>query len=500
MMLERAPRLAVRREQKGRAAIVETAARRVHRPCGGQAGRPSEGVSPTRSLVVLCTAFFMVILDTTIVNVALPSIGAGLHSPVTGLQWVVDGYTLVFAVLLLGAGSACDRLGARRVFVVGLGAFTAGSGLCALAPGIDLLVGARVVQGVGAALVLPSSLAVIASIFSDPKARARAIGVWAAVAGAATALGPVAGGLLVDLAGWRSIFLVNLPIGVAALAMARRLGETPRRPGGSDVGGQVLAAGALALVTFGLIEAGSAGWGSALVVAAVGVGIVLAGVFVAAESRVAHPMLPTRLFRSSVFSAANVVGLVLNFGVYGQVFVLSLYFQRARGYSALATGLALLPFAAMTVAGPVAVGRLTAKVGARLPMVAGQLCAAAGSALLATAGAHTPYSYLVPGLVALGIGMALVMPSMTAAVVQAAPGAQAGVASGVLNTARQVGGAIGVALLGSLIAGGHLVSGMRLGLEAVAVAFALGALIAWRYAKEPRRSATRRIGAPGGAP
>lgn len=480
-------------------ATVEMAARRVHRLWGGQAGRPAAGASPARSLVVLCVAFFMVILDTTIVNVALPSIGAGLRSPVTGLQWVVDGYTLVFAVLLLGAGSACDRLGARRVFVVGLALFTAGSGLCALAPGIDPLVGARVVQGVGAALVLPSSLAVIASVFSDPKARARAIGVWAAVAGAATALGPVAGGLLVDLAGWRSIFLVNLPIGVAALAMAhRRLGETPRRPGGFDGSGQVLAAGALALVTFGLIEAGSAGWGSAVVVAALGAGIVVGGAFVATESRVAHPMLPTRLFRSSVFSAATVVGLVLNFGVYGQVFVLSLYFQRARGYSALATGLALLPFAAMTVAGPVAVGRLTARVGARLPMVAGQLCAAAGSALLAAAGAHTPYGSLVPGLVALGVGMALVMPSMTAAVVQAAPGAQAGVASGVLNTARQVGGAIGVALLGSLVARGHLVSGMRLGLEAVAAAFALGALIAWRYAREPR-SATCRVGAPGGA-
>ena len=490
-MLEPALRSLTRPEDKGLAARPRR--RRVRRPNAGEDGGSSEALATARSLVVLCAAFFMVILDTTIVNVALPSIGAGLRSPVTGLQWVVDAYTLVFAVLLLGAGWGCDRLGARRVFLVGLGAFTAGSGLCALAPGIHLLVGARVVQGAGAALVLPASLAVIASVFSDPKARARAIGVWAAVAGAATALGPVAGGLLVDLAGWRSIFLVNLPIGVAALAMGRRqLCETQRRPGGFDPGGQALAAGALALVTFGLIEAGSAGWASTVVIAAVGVGIALGGAFVALESRVAHPMLPTGLFHSPVFSAANVVGLVLNFGIYGQVFVLSLYFQRARGYSPLATGLALLPFAAMTVAGPVGVGRLTAKVGARLPMVAGQLFAAAGSALLAMAGAHTPYGSLAPGLVALGTGMALVMPSMTAAVVQAAPGGQAGVASGVLNTARQVGGAIGVALLGSLVAGaGHLVSGMHLGLGVVAVVFALGALVAWRYTKQPRPAATR---------
>jgi len=479
--------------------IVERAPRWVHRPWADQPERLCDGVSASRSLVVLCMAFFMVILDTTIVNVALPSIGAGLHSSVTGLQWVVDAYTLVIAVLLLSAGSACDRLGAKGVFVVGLEAFTAGSGLCALAPGIDLLVGARVLQGAGAALVLPSSLAVIASAFSDSKARAQAIGVWAAVAGVATALGPVAGGLLVDFAGWRSVFLVNLPIGVAALVMARRrLSDTPRRPAGLDLGGQLLAAGSLALVTFGLIEAGSAGWGSGVVVAAVGVGIGLGGGFVVIESRVDHPMLSIRLFRSSMFSAANVVGLVLNFGVYGQVFVLSLYFQRGRGYSALATGLALLPFAVMTVAGPIGVGRLVAKVGARLPMVTGQLCAAAGSVLLAAAGIHTPYSYLVPGLVVLGIGMALVMPSMTAAVVQAAPGFQTGVASGVLNTSRQVGGAIGVAVLGSLVAEGHLVSGMHLGLGAVAVAFAFGALIAWRYAKEPCWGTTRRVGAPGG--
>ncbi len=425
----------------------------------------------------------MVILDTTIVNVALPAVGAGLHSTVTGLQWVVDGYTLVFAALLLASGSACDRLGGRRVFVVGLATFTSGSALCAIAPSITLLVGARLVQGVGAAMLLPASLAVLASSFPDPRAKARAIGTWAAVGGAAMAVGPVAGGALVDIAGWRSIFVVNLPTGAFALLMAcRYLAETPRRAGRFDLLGQALAAAALAFVTLALVEAGSLGWTSPIVLVAGGAGLGVGASFGLRESRTKDPMLPGRLLSSPNFSASNLVGLVLNFGIYGQLFILSLYFQQSRGYSPLATGLALLPFALMTVVGPIGVGRLTARVGPRRPMIVGQLFAAAGSAVLATAGAHSVYVGLLGGLVALGIGMAFTMPSMTAAVVQSAPGELAGVASGVLNTARQVGGAIGVALLGSLVADRHqFVRGMHVGLVIVACAFAAGAWIAFRH-------------------
>jgi DHA2 family methylenomycin A resistance protein-like MFS transporter len=438
--------------------------------------------------VTLCVAFFMVILDTTIVNVALPAMGAGLHSTVTGLQWVVDGYTLVFAALLLAGGSACDRLGGRRVLAVGLAAFTAGSALCAFAPGLTLLVAARLLQGAGAAAVLPASLALIAAGFPGRRARARAIGVWAAVGGAATATGPVAGGLMVQLAGWRAIFLVNVPIGAAGLAMARRyLPETVRRPRPFDLPGQALAAGCLALVTFALVEAGSLGWASSLVLGCGALAVVLGAAFIVAERRAAFPMLPRQLLASPAFSAANAVGLILNFGIYGQVFVLSLYFQQARGDTALATGLALLPFAGMTVAGPAAVGRLTAKVGPRPPMVAGQLLAAAGSGVLALAGSSTSYGILAGGLACLGAGMALTMPSMTAAVVQATPAELAGVASGVLSTARQVGGAVGVAILGSLVAGpARLVTGMHAGLWIVAAAFAVGAAVALRHAGLPR--------------
>lgn len=449
-----------------------------------RAGRSSHAWA----LTTLCVAFFMVILDTTIVNVALPSIGRGLGSGVTGLQWVVDGYTLVFAALLLAGGSACDRLGARRVFLVGLAAFTAGSGLCFLSPSIVALVAARMGQGIGAAMVLPASLALIASEFNEPKARARAIGVWAAVAGGATAIGPVVGGLLVQLAGWRSIFLVNLPIGVIALLLAAHfVAETSRRPRRFDLPGQALAAGGLAALTLALVEAGSLGWGSPLVLGAAAAAAAQGVGFLVVEARASEPMLPSRLFASARFSAANLVGLVLNFGIYGQVFVLSLYFQDARHYSALSTGVALLPFAVMTVAGPVAVGRLTARTGPRAPMVVGQIFAAAGSAALSLASSSSGYGFLACGLVALGVGMALTMPSMTSAVVQSAPQDLAGVASGVLNTARQTGGAIGVAVLGSLVAGpAALIPGLHVGLAIVAAAFAVGALVAFRYVGSER--------------
>jgi DHA2 family methylenomycin A resistance protein-like MFS transporter len=453
--------------------------------------------SAARALPTLCPALFMVILDTTIVNVALPAVGASLHSTVTGLQWVVDGYTLVFAALLLACGSACDRLGGRTVFVVGLATFTSGSALCAIAPSLSLLVGARLVQGMGAAMLLPASLAVLAASFPDPRAKARAIGIWAAVGGAAMAVGPVVGGALVDIAGWRSIFLVNLPTGAVALVMAfRHLAETPRRAKRFDLVGQSLAAAALALLTLALVEAGSLGWTSPIVLGPGGVALGLGVGFGLYESRAKNPMLPGRLLASPNFAASNVVGLVLNFGIYGQLFVLSLYFQRARGYSPLATGVALLPFALMTVAGPIAVGRLTARVGPRRPMIVGQLLAAAGSAVLAIAGAHSAYVWMVGGLVALGIGMALTMPSMTTAVVQSAPRELAGVASGVLNTARQVGGAIGVALLGSLVADRHqFVPGMHVGLVIVACAFAAGAWIAYRHVGSAERGTTGRGGA-----
>lgn len=451
---------------------------------------PTPALTPSASrlgwsgmgLAALCLAFFMVILDTTIVNVALPTIQTSLHGTVTSLQWVVDGFTLPLAGLLLAAGSVADRWGSRRIFRLGLLAFTVGSGFCALAPDIGLLVSSRLFQGVGAAMILPASLALIAGGIPDAGRRARALGIWAATAGIATAVGPLVGGTLVALAGWRAIFVVNLPVGVFAWWLSGRfLTETRTRRAPLDLPGQLLGASALALVTLALVEAGSWSWTSRQVLGLGLAGMVLGGVFVTVERRVRTPMLPRRLFQTPAFTIANVVGFALNFGIYGQVFVLSLYFQQIRGFTALDTGVALLPFAVMTVIGPVFVGRVVGRVGTRLPMVVGQVLAGGGSGVLALAGPHTSYGNLVWGLVALGMGMALTMPSMTAAAVQVAPQDIAGVASGLLNTARQIGGAIGVAVLGSLVAQ-HFMEGMHVGLTIVAGVFFAGAMTAARYA------------------
>ena len=455
--------------------------------------RPSRNATPKchpsgrLTLTTLSLAFFMVILDTTIVNVALPTIERSLGATVTGLQWVVDGFTLVFAALLLSAGALGDRWGSRRVFIWGLMIFTAGSGLAAGSPVITWLVGARLVQGLGAAMVLPASLALIAVGFPDPQHRARALGVWAAVAGIATALGPVVGGLLIAVAGWRAIFLVNLPIGVLGLLLARRsLTETPRHARPIDLPGQITATVGLVLVTLALVNAGSDGWASPQVIGTGLLGLGFGALFLVVERRTRVPILPAPLFARPTFSAANLVGGILNFGIYGQVFVLSLYFQHQRGLSALTTGLALLPFASMTMIGPVFVGRLVARVGPWRPMVLGQLLMAVGTIALALSHAETPYADLIGGLVALGVGMALTMPSMTAAAVQAAPVQYAGVASGMLNTARQIGGALGVAVLGSFLAdSARFMRGLHLGLALVAAVFLAGTWVAARYGAMP---------------
>src|SRR5579875_50476 len=375
------------------------------------------GASARGLLATLCVGFFMVILDTTIVNVAVPAIQAGLRGSVTDLQWVVNGYTLVLAALLLSAGSLCDRVGARPTFMVGLGAFGVGSALCAGATTLGLLIAARLLEGLGASLLLPAALALIAHSFPEPRERARAVGVWAAVGGAATALGPVVGGLLIQLVGWRSIFAVNVPIGVVGLFMAMRfLPHTSPQARRFDLLGQLLGIAALGLLTAALTEVGALGWRSAPIVAAVVLAVIASIGFIATERRAAAPMLPLGLFSSRTFSAATASGLLLNFGIYGQVFVLSLYFQHIRQLSAFATGVALLPFAGMTVFGPVLVGRLTARVGSRPPMVVGQALAALGTGVLAASEPHTGYLRLATGLVMLGSGFALTTPSLRAAV------------------------------------------------------------------------------------
>ncbi|HET8673207.1 MAG TPA: DHA2 family efflux MFS transporter permease subunit, partial [Thermoleophilaceae bacterium] len=324
-------------------------------------------------LIAICLGYFMVILDATVVNVALPALGRDLGGGVSSLQWVVDGYTLVFAGLLLTAGSLGDRLGGRRVFRAGLVLFTLASAACAAAPSVAVLVVARLAQGLGAALLVPSSLALLRAAYEDPRERARAVGIWGAVAGIAAASGPVIGGLLVSAASWRAVFLLNLPVGIGALLLAHR--HLPRggdRTGAElDPAGQLAGVAALTALTLGLIEGGNSGWTSASALVPLVAFVPLAALFLALERRAPDPMLPLGLFRSRAFSSAGFVGLAINLGFYGQLFVLSLYFQHVRGWSALGTGLALLPEGIFVALSSALSGRAMARMGTRTPMLFG---------------------------------------------------------------------------------------------------------------------------------
>ncbi len=433
-------------------------------------------------LIAVCVGYFMVILDTMVVNVALPAISRGLHATTTGLEWVVDAYSLVFAATLLSGGAFGDRRGAKRVFQVGMAVFALSSLGCGLSPTTGVLVIARCAQGLGAALAVPASLSLLQAAYHDQAARRRALGIWGAVAGVAATTGPVVGGALVSGLGWRSVFFLNVPIGGAGLLLAAwRLPAPPRRPHGADPSGQLAAVVSLVGLTAALIEAGAAGWTAPVVVTGFAVFVLAAAAFVAVEHRASRPMLPLSMFSSSTFSAATVVGLLINLGFYGELFVMSLYLQQLRGMSALRAGVALLPQAAMAVIGSTASGRVMARTGPRLPMVAGLLLGSAGLASLVVVGAHSSYGLLVAPFMATGLGMSLVMPAATAAVMEAAPPDRAGLASATVNAARQVGGVIGVALLGTLVAArATFLPGLRAGVLAAAGAFLLGAVLTAR--------------------
>ena len=449
---------------------------------GGRAGWQLSWVP----LVAICLGYFMVIMDATAVNLALPALGRELGGGITSAQWVVAGYTLAFAALLLSAGTLGDRVGARAVFVAGLAVFTAASAACGLAPTIGLLVAARVVQGAGAATLVPASLALLQASYADRSSRARAVGVWGGIAGIAAASGPIIGGELTAAATWRLVFFVNVPIGIVAITatVKRVVAPAPRRTRGFDVAGQAAgqAAGvaALAALAAALIEAGSSGWLSPAVLTGLAVSAAAGAVFVAAERRAADPMIPGGLFASATFSGATMVGLLINLGFYGQLFVFSLYLQEVRGYSPVAAGGALLPEALAVPTASLLSGRVTARHGPRPTMLAGLMLGGAGLLGLIIAGPRTPYGLLAVPLIAAGFGMAFTMPAATTAVVETAPAQRAGVASGVINASRQMGSMLGVAVIGSLAGGGaHFVTGLHAGLAVAGAAFLLGALCTW---------------------
>ncbi len=417
---------------------------------------------PGYALLATSLGFGVVQLDVSVVNVAIKPIGADLGVSTSALQWVVAAYTLAFASLILSAGALGDRIGAKRVYIVGFGLFTIASIACAAAPTIGLLIGARVGQGIGAAILVPCSLTLLHHAYFEPAARARAVGLWAAGASVGVGAGPVVGGLLTTAFGWRAIFLINVPIGLVGVALTLRYAtETTRSTErGIDRRGQLAAALTLLALSTALVEGGRVGFSNPSVVAAFICAAVLAVAFVAVEARAAAPMLPLGLFTSRTFASATAIGVMINTAFYGLFFVLSLYFQNVLHFSVLAAGLAFGPTSVAVFIGNVLAGRAANR--RRVIAVGAALVALAGAGLL-VASTATAFIAIAAQLVALGFGLGLIVPAMTSAVLGSVDVTRSGVASGTLNTARQAGSVIGVALFGSFAAGG-VVHGLRLAL------------------------------------
>lgn len=420
------------------------------------------------ALLIATLGFFLITLDILIVNVALARIGGELGGGTAGQQWVIDGYTVLFASLLLLAGNLSDRFGAKRTIAVGIAGFTVTSVACALAPSIALLIAARCAQGATAALMLPASMALIREAFPEAGSRAKALGVWAVGGAVATAAGPVFGGLLATI-DWRWVFWMNLPVGVAMLALVPRLAASVRRPAPFDWIGQVLGVVALAALVYGLIEGGALGFTAPLVVIVLVTAVLALVAFVVVEQRVAHPMLPLALLHPPGMRIALASGFSFMVGWYGTVFLISLYLQQQLGLSPLLAGLVFLPKAVVSIFGNLASGFLTQKFGARFPAMAGQLSIALGLGLLAST-AHLRSPVLIAIFVILvGGGGSVAMPQITGLVLASAPSEWAGTASGVFNTFRQVGGAIAIAVFGAWVAGaGGFLAGLQLSLGVAA--------------------------------
>ena len=396
----------------------------------------------------------MAFLDGTVVNVALPTIGRDLGLSAGGLQWILNGYLLTLASLILLGGSLGDRYGRRRVFVLGVGVFTAASLLCALAPGAGLLITARLLQGAGGALLTPTSLAMLEASFR-PADRARAIGAWSGLTGVAAAVGPLLGGYLVDVGSWRAVFLINLPLGVLAAGAAHRHVPESRDPstaGALDVPGPVLAALGLGGITYALIEASSAG-ASPTVVTSATVGAVALIAFVVSEGSRPNPMLPLAMFASRRFSGANGVTFMVYAAVGGVFFLLVSFLQIALAYSAVAAGAATLPVTVLMLVFSTRSGTLAQRVGPRFPLAVGPMVIAAGLVLMARISPGDSYvSSVLPAVVVFGVGLTLVAGPVTATVLAAVDAGHVGIASGINNTVARVGGLLAVATL-PLVAG-----------------------------------------------
>ncbi|MGW7573978.1 MFS transporter [Streptomyces sp. NPDC054765] len=407
-------------------------------------------------LAICCMSLLIVSLDNTILNVALPSIQRELHASVSGMQWTIDAYTLVLASLLMLAGSTADRLGRRRIFLVGLVVFAVGSLLCSLAPGLEWLVVFRMVQAVGGSMLNPVAMSLITNTFTEPRERARAIGVWGGVVGISMAAGPVIGGLLVQTVGWRSIFWINVPIGALAFFLTLHYVPESRapRPRRVDPVGQLLVIALLGSLTYAIIEAPNAGWTSPEILTFTLVAVASLAALIGYERRRREPLIDLRFFHSAPFSGATIVAVCAFAALAGFLFINTLYLQNIRGLSALAAGLYMLPMAGMTLVFAPLSGRLVGSRGPRLPLLLAGTAMGASGLLFAAFDAQSRNPLLFTGYVLFGIGFGLVNAPITNTAVSGMPRAQAGVAAAVASTSRQVGQSLGVAVIGAVLAGG----------------------------------------------
>ena len=422
---------------------------------GGRADTRWLGGHPRRRriLLVLCLSLLIVVIDNTILNTALPTLARVLHAETSSLQWITDAYTLCFAALLIPAGALGDRFGRRRSLIAGLTVFALGSAAAAFAAGTGELIGARVVMGLGATFVMPATLSILNAVF-PPKERAQAIAAWSAVAGAAIVIGPTLGGLLLSHFWWGSVFLINLPLAAVALAGVVLIVPETADPARSrfDIPGVVLVAGALFAIVDAIIEAPGRGWTGPVTLGLGGAGVAALAAFVWWELRISDPLIDLRVFTSRAFSAAAGAVTVIFFALFGSLFLLTQFLQLVQGYSPLAAGVRALPFAlAMAAASPVS-PLLAERFGTRVIMPGGMALMGLGLADLSTAGVHTAYPLIAVAVAIMGAGMGLVMAPASNTIMTTVPAHQAGAGSAINDTIREVGGALGIAIVGSLSA------------------------------------------------